>query len=49
MLASSTNVGYRRRHTQHAAPMLVHQKPTTSSGSLQQLLHCFILNTWPHY
>jgi hypothetical protein len=46
MLASSANVGYRRRYTQHAALMLVHQKPTTSSVSLQQLLHCLILNTW---
>jgi hypothetical protein len=44
MLASSANVGYCRRYTQHAALMLVHQQPTISSVSPQQLLHCFTLN-----
>jgi hypothetical protein len=44
MLASSTNVSYRRRCTQYAALMLVHQTPTISSVSLQQLLLYFTLN-----
>jgi hypothetical protein len=44
MLASSTNVGYRRRYTQHAALMLVHQQPIISSVSPQHQRHCFTRN-----